>query len=326
MSKSKKKPSPPNTDLIQGTVIRSVGSSSRVLSSNGDHVECIVRGKFRIKGLKATNPVAVGDEVLFEYSETEEKGVIQQILPRRNYILRRAIGHSRKVHVLAANIDQAILLFTLESPRTSTGFADRFLVVAEAYHIPAHIVINKLDLINSKEQKAQVEQIKQTYESVGYPVSLLSALDPQYKRNIEQLLVGKRSFIGGHSGAGKSTLINLVDPSLDIKTSEISDYHNKGRHTTTYAEMHPLAGGGYIIDTPGIKEWGITDFTEADIGHYFPEILERMPDCKFSDCSHIKEPGCAVREAHETGEIPASRYKNYKKMRAEISDLENNSY
>lgn len=306
-----------------GTVIRSVGSSSRVLTPKGEQVECIVRGKFRIKGIKATNPVAVGDEVLFEFSENEEKGVIQQILPRKNYILRKAIGHNHKVHVLAANIDQAILLYTIDSPRTSTGFADRFLVVAEAYHIPVQIVINKLDLIQSLEQKEQVEKIVHTYESIGYPVTTLSALDTQYIPKIQELLIGKRSFIGGHSGAGKSTLINLVDPKLDIKTGEISDYHQKGMHTTTYAEMHPLSAGGYIIDTPGIKEWGITDFTADDIGHYFPEILSRMSDCKFSDCSHIHEPGCAIIDALNKIEIPESRYKNYLKMREEILGLDN---
>lgn len=325
MSKKKKAKSTPQnlSELHEGTVIRSVGSSSRVLTPAGEQVECIVRGKFRIKGIKATNPVAVGDEVLFAYSETEEKGVIQQILPRKNYILRRAIGHNHKVHVIAANIDQAILLYTIDSPRTSTGFADRFLVVAEAYHIPVQIVINKLDLIQDTPQKEKVELIKQTYESAGYPVMTLSALDKQYIPKIEELLIGKRSFIGGHSGAGKSTLINLIDPDLDIKTGEISDYHQKGTHTTTYAEMHHLSAGGYIIDTPGIKEWGITDFTAEDIGHYFPEILSRMSECKFSDCSHIHEPGCAVIKAFEEGTIPESRYKNYQKMREEILSLDN---
>lgn len=325
MSKNKKRrvQEETNPHFKQGTVIRSVGSSSRVLTSAGEQVECIIRGKFRIQGLKATNPVAVGDEVLFEYSETEAKGVIQKILPRKNYILRKAIGHNHKVHIIAANIDQAILLYTIDSPRTSTGFADRFLVVAEAYHIPVQIVINKLDLIEREEQKELLEKIRHTYESIGYAVSLLSALDKKYVKKIEDLLINKRSFIGGHSGVGKSTLINLVDPELSIKTAEISDTHQKGRHTTTYAEMHPISAGGYIIDTPGIKEWGITDFTAEDLGHYFPEILERMPACKFSDCSHIHEPGCAVLQAFEKGEIPESRYKNYKRMRAEILGLDN---
>lgn len=308
--------------LESGTVIRSVGSFSRVLNEQGEHIECSIRGKFRIAGLIATNPVAVGDEVRYALTDEEGKGVIHEILPRKNYILRKAIGHNHKVHILAANIDQAILLFTIDSPRTSTGFADRFLVVAEAYHVPVQIVINKLDLIKTKEQKELLAKIVDTYESIGYSVSQLSALDDQYVEKVNELLLGKRSFIGGHSGAGKSTLINLVDPHLEIKTAEVSDYHQKGRHTTTYAEMHPLSAGGFIIDTPGIKEWGITDFTAEELGHYFPEILQLMPDCKFSDCSHTREPGCAVKDSWEKGKIPDSRYKNYVKMRNEILDLD----
>ena len=321
MSKKKKnKIAPKREDLIQATVIRSLGSSSRVLTKTGEEYECIIRGKFRIKGLIATNPVAVGDEILFAKTEEEGKGIIHEILERKNYILRQAIGHKHKVHILAANIDQAILLYTLDSPRTSTGFADRFLVVAEAYHIPIQIVINKVDLIKTKEEKNRLEEIIQIYRNIGYSVTQLSALDAKYVTQVQSLLANKRSFIGGHSGAGKSTLINLIDPDLNIKTAEVSDYHQKGIHTTTYAEMHPLKTGGYIIDTPGIKEWGIADFTAEELGHYFPEFLERRAYCKFNDCRHISEPACAIREAFEKGEIPGSRYKNYQKMLKEIAE------
>ncbi|MEM6802726.1 MAG: ribosome small subunit-dependent GTPase A [Bacteroidota bacterium] len=325
MSKKKKnKKAPRREDLIRATVIRSLGSSSRVLTETGEEFDCIIRGKFRIKGLIATNPVAVGDEVLFAKTEDEGKGIIHEILERKNYILRQAIGHKHKVHILAANIDQAILLYTLDAPRTSTGFADRFLVVAEAYHIPVQIVINKVDLIRSKEEKNLLEEITQIYRKIGYSITQLSALDAKYVTQVQSLLANKRSFIGGHSGAGKSTLINLIDPDLNIKTSEVSSYHQKGMHTTTYAEMHPLRGGGYIIDTPGIKEWGIVDFTAQELGHYFPEFLARMGDCKFSDCMHISEPACAIRKSVEKGEISASRYHNYQKMLAEI--IENTAY
>ncbi|MEZ4772766.1 MAG: ribosome small subunit-dependent GTPase A [Bacteroidia bacterium] len=300
--------------LTQGIVIRSVGSSSRVKTEDGKQYDCIIRGKFRIEGLNTTNPVAVGDEVLFSGHEEGETGVIQEILPRKNYILRKAIAHSHKVHILAANIDQAILLFTIDQPVTSTGFANRFLVVAEAYHIPAKIVINKIDLLNSPEQKERLEEITDLYSRIGYEVIHVSSRDSSYQSRAAELLTGKISFIGGHSGSGKSTFINLADPDLDIKTSEVSEYSNKGVHTTTFAEMHPLAGGGYIIDSPGIKELGITDFERTDLSHYFPEMQELMSECKFNNCTHTNEPKCAIKAAVEAGEIHASRYDSYLRM------------
>ncbi|MEZ4850535.1 MAG: ribosome small subunit-dependent GTPase A [Bacteroidia bacterium] len=273
----------------EGIVIRSVGASTRVKTAQGEIFECTIRGKFRIKGINATNPVAVGDQVVFSPTNDEE-GVIRKILPRKNYILRRAISQSRKVHILAANIDQALLLFTVNHPVTSTGFADRFLVTTEAYHIPTRIIINKVDQIETEEDKTRLAEVKETYEKIGYEVITVSAIDDSYRNEVERLLADKVSFIGGHSGAGKSTLINLIDPDLNIKTSEISGYSKKGVHTTTYAEMHPLSIGGYIIDSPGIKELGIIDFERNDLSHYFPEMRERLHDCKFSDCIHINEP------------------------------------
>ncbi|MCB0844504.1 MAG: ribosome small subunit-dependent GTPase A, partial [Bacteroidetes bacterium] len=262
----------------EGIVIRSVGASTRVKTAQGEIFECTIRGKFRIKGINATNPVAVGDQVVFSPTNDEE-GVIRKILPRKNYILRRAISQSRKVHILAANIDQALLLFTVNHPVTSTGFADRFLVTTEAYHIPTRIIINKVDQIETEEDKTRLAEVKEIYEKIGYEVITVSAIDDSYRNEVESLLADKVSFIGGHSGAGKSTLINLIDSDLNIKTSEISGYSKKGVHTTTYAEMHPLSIGGYIIDSPGIKELGIIDFERNDLSHYFPEMRERLHDC-----------------------------------------------
>lgn len=320
MSKRKASSIAHSGQIATGTVIRSVGSSSRVRTKEGDQYDCIIRGKFRIEGLKTTNPVAVGDQVKFSVPGEGETGVITEILPRRNYILRKAIAHSHKVHILAANVDQAILLFTVDHPATSTGFANRFLVVAEAYHIPTRIVINKIDLIETGEQKSRLEEITRIYSDIGYEVIPVSSLDDSCREIAADLLTGKVTFIGGHSGAGKSTFINLVDPDLNIRTSDISAYSNKGVHTTTFAEMHPLSTGGYIIDSPGIKEMGITNFEKYDLSHYFPEMRERLPDCKFNDCTHINEPKCAVKAGLETGGIHPSRYDSYLRMMEEIEE------
>lgn len=306
----------------KGKVIRSVGSSIRVEDEVGNHHDCVIRGKFRIKELKSTNPVAVGDEVMFvQAEEVEELGLIVELLPRRNYILRKAIGHNHKVHILAANVDQAILVFSVDFPQTSTGFANRFLLVAEAYHIPAIVVINKVDLVENEEQKARLKEVRGIYKGVGYPVLEVNAMDPTYKEEAVKLFSGKTSFIGGHSGAGKSTLVNLADPHLNIKTGLVSDYNKKGKHTTTYAEMHPLGPGGYVIDSPGIKELGLTGFDRYELRHYFPEFRERMSGCKFSDCMHLNEPGCAVKTALDKGEIHASRYDTYLRMLEEVEGM-----
>ncbi|MEL6670728.1 MAG: ribosome small subunit-dependent GTPase A [Bacteroidota bacterium] len=307
--------------LTDGTVIRSVGSSHRVQISSGESFDCIVRGKFRIKNLKTTNPVAVGDEVRFLKPEKEdEPGVIYELLPRKNYMLRQAIGHRHKVHILAANVDQAILLFTLSQPATSFGFADRFLLTTETYHIPTVILINKIDLLTTPEELAQLAAVKELYEKIGYTVLAVSAHEERYQDEITALLKDKRSFIGGHSGSGKSTLINLVDPDLDIKTSAVSDYTQKGKHTTVYAEMHPLSIGGYIIDTPGIKELGVVNLEQHEISHYFPDMRLLLPDCRFNDCLHIKEPGCAVLAALEAGEFAPSRYESYLKIMNDVGE------
>ncbi|MFK7970013.1 MAG: ribosome small subunit-dependent GTPase A [Bacteroidia bacterium] len=303
-------------------VIRSTGYRSQVRLEDGSIIDCAIRGKFRIKGIKATNPVAVGDHVDISMpGEGEELGYIHTIHDRDNYILRRAIGEPHKVHVLAANVDQAILLYTVSTPHTTTGFANRFLIIAEAFHIPVRIIFNKTDLINTADLKARHAEIKQLYETIGYPTHSVSALDEGYREEMEDILKDKISFIGGHSGAGKSTLINLVDPDLNIRTGDVSDSNSKGRHTTTFAEMHPLRTGGYIIDSPGIKEMGVTVFDDKyELSHYFPEMRERLNDCKFNDCMHLKEPGCAVRAALANGEIHPSRYNSYLSMLEEDID------
>jgi ribosome biogenesis GTPase len=321
MSKKRKKSTAtaPPTATEAGTVIRSVGSSSRVQTLAGEQVDCVVRGKFRIQDVNSTNPVAVGDQVRFvPPEEGSTVGVIVEVCPRKNYILRKAIAHARKVHILAANVDQAILIFTVAYPATSTGFANRFLVSTEAYHIPTRIVINKVDLLKTPEEQQRLTEIQRLYEQIGYEVLTLSALDPAYGDTVANLLRDQISFVGGHSGAGKSTLINLIDPTLSLKTKEVSTSNHKGRHTTTYAEMHPLATGGYIIDSPGIKELGLTGFGREDLSHYFPEMRGRMADCRFANCSHTREPGCAIKAAVEAEEIHPSRYDSYLRMLEEV--------
>ncbi|RMG71676.1 MAG: ribosome small subunit-dependent GTPase A [Bacteroidetes bacterium] len=320
MARKKKKSAPPaDGPLSQGRVTRSLGASSRVETEQGEVYECIVRGRFRIEGLRSTNPVAVGDEVRFMLPSQEgEPGVITEVLPRKNYLLRQAISQTHKVHILAANVDAAILLYTLKEPATAPGFADRFLVVAEAYHIPVYILINKVDLLEGPDDQAQLAEITNTYRKAGYPVHPISAHRAEDRALVIALLQDKISFIGGHSGAGKSTLINLVDPSLDLKTREISDASGKGRHTTTYAEMHALAPGGYIIDSPGIKELGITGFDTSDLSHYYPEMRDRLHDCRFSNCTHRAEPGCAIKAAVAAGEIGGTRYASYLRMMEEL--------
>lgn len=321
MSKKRSKRSAPAIQQgEEALVIRTVGSSHRVRTITGQTFDALVRGKFRIANLQTTNPVAVGDQVLVSIPKEEEKGIIYELRPRKNYLLRKAISHGRKVHILAANIDQAILIFTLKSPRTAPGFADRFLVVCEAYDIPAVIFINKTDLLTTEEDLQLLAATQASYEQAGYEVHLISALDPSFREEVTTVLKDKTSFVGGHSGAGKSTLINMIDPSLELKTNIISESSGKGTHTTTYAEMFDLAVGGSIIDSPGIKEWGLVEMVPSEIGHYFPEIRERMNECKFSDCLHKNEPFCAVQAAAESGDFSSRRYEGYLRLLKEAEE------
>ncbi len=276
----------------------------------GGVYDCRIKGKFRIKGITTTNPLAVGDVVDFELEPEQETGVITNLHPRKNYIIRKSINLSKQGQIIAANLDQALLVVTLASPRTSLGFIDRFLVTAEAYAIPAKLVFNKLDLF-SGEGLEILAGYRAIYENIGYPCYEVSALDGTNIEQIKELLNDKVSLFSGHSGVGKSTLINALLPDLELRTSEVSEWSDKGTHTTTFAEMFELPQGGFIIDTPGIRELGVIDIEKAELGRYFPEMRSRMQNCRFNNCRHINEPGCAVLEALENGEIELSRYESY---------------
>jgi ribosome biogenesis GTPase len=303
----------------QGLVIKSTGSWYQVKSDDGEIVECKIRGKFRTQGIKTTNPLAVGDIVDFKTDEKTGSHVIFKIHPRKNYIIRKSINLSKQSHILAANIDQAVLIVTLVMPKTYPEFIDRFLVSAEAYSIPAKIIFNKIDLYNNAVLKEMNELIS-TYESIGYECFAISAKQKQGIDKIDKLLSGKISVFAGHSGIGKSTLINTIQPGLSLKTMEISDHHDSGMHTTTFPEMHALDNKGYIIDTPGIKGLGVVDIEKEEISHYFPEMFKKSEKCQFYNCTHSHEPNCAVRKAVQEGEISEKRYKSYVNLLVEDDD------
>ena len=293
-----------------GLVLKSTGSWYEVLSE-GECLQCRIRGKLRLKGVRSTNPVVVGDWVRFE---TDEQGgyVISAIESRRNYIIRRASNLSKESHIIAANVDQALLVVTLFSPATATEFVDRFLVTCEAYKVPVTILLAKIDL--AREHPEAVEEFHAIYESAGYKIVEVSATEGEGIEEVRELLRGKTTLLSGNSGVGKSTLVAAVEQGLDIKTGEISQSHHKGKHTTTFSTMYPLAEGGYIIDTPGIKGFGLIDIEDAELAHYFPEMMRFLPDCRFYNCSHTHEPGCAVVEAVKRGEIAYPRYESYLKI------------
>jgi len=293
---------------VTGLVIKSTGSRYLVKAGNRI-IDCVLKGKLRLEGRKTTNPVAVGDLVDFEIEENGEAS-IQKIHPRKNYIIRKSINLSKQAQILASNLDQAVLIATLVFPRTSLGFIDRFLVTAEAYRIPAKIIFNKSDLLNEDLVTVQNEIID-IYNQAGYECFTVSSFAEKEVQALRKIFKDKTTLIAGHSGVGKSTFINALEPTLTIKTGEISAAHNKGMHTTTFAELHPLSFGGNIIDSPGIKELGLVEMKKEEVGHYFPEIRERMNNCKFNNCLHVNEPKCAVLEAVEKGEISEERYSSY---------------
>ncbi len=295
---------------MQGIVTKSTGSWYQVQTPGGKKYDCRIKGKFRIKGLTTTNPVAVGDKVDFDLEPDQQTGVITKLTERRNYIIRKSINLSKQAQIIAANLDQAFLVVTLASPRTSAGFIDRFLVTAEAYDIPARLIFNKLDLF-SEEGLEILAAYKQIYENIGYPCYEVSALQGTNIQQLKAVLADKTTLLSGHSGVGKSSLMNALLPDLDLRTTEISEWSDKGMHTTTFAEMYELPYGGFIIDTPGIRELGIIDIEPQVLGHFFPEMRSRMHDCRFNNCRHINEPGCAVLAALENGEIESSRYESY---------------
>ncbi len=295
---------------MHGIVIKSTGSWYQVITDDGEIVDCRIKGKFRTKDIKTTNPVAVGDHVVIEPEPGQDTGVIVKLEERKNYIIRKSVNLSKQAQIIAANLDQALLIVTLASPRTSLGFIDRFITTAEAYDIPAGLIFNKLDLF-SEEGLDILAEYQEIYQNIGYPCYQVSAREGTNLNQIRQLLKDKVTLFSGHSGVGKSTLINKLIPGIELKTGEISDWSDKGQHTTTFAEMHPIPEGGYLIDTPGIRELGIIDIDKQELGHFFPEIRERMNDCRFNNCRHINEPGCAVLSAVEEGEIALSRYDSY---------------
>lgn len=295
---------------MKGIVIKSTGSWYDVMGPDGQVYPCRLKGKFKIQGIKNTNPLAVGDHVDFDLEGGSQAGIIIQIEPRRNYIIRKSTRLSKQTHIIASNLDLAIVVATIAEPRTSTGFIDRFLATAEAYSIAAAIVFNKADIYN-EEARELLTGLIEIYSSLGYPCLVVSALDGQGIEALQNLLSGKTTLFSGHSGVGKSTLINKMIPGLELKTQNISSYHLKGVHTTTFAEMFKIDSNSFIIDTPGIKEFGLVEFDPAEISHFFPEMRALFNQCRFDNCTHIHEPGCAVREALDNGTISPSRYISY---------------
>ncbi|HWB64395.1 MAG TPA: ribosome small subunit-dependent GTPase A [Chitinophagales bacterium] len=297
---------------MKGTVIKSTGSWYEVRAENSDIIKCRLKGVFRLDESKEkdSNPVAVGDKVDIEKGDADDTWVINKIEPRHNYIVRSSPKHKGARQIIAANLDQVLLVVTMANPRTSTGFIDRFLLTAEAYHIPTIIVFNKQDMVDKKAQKKQ-DYVHDIYSSIGYETLFTSALKKQGLDELKELLKDKTTLLAGHSGVGKSTLLNALQPHLNLRTESISKITGKGMHTTTFAEMHPLDFGGDIIDTPGIREFGIKDFRPEEISHYYVEMREVLNNCKFNNCTHENEPGCAVRKAYEEGKISEERYANY---------------
>ncbi len=306
---------------MKGLVIKNTGSWYSVLSDEGQTIECKIRGNFRLKDIHSTNPIAVGDRVDILCNK-EGVAFITDIEDRRNYVVRKSSNLSRQSHIIASNVDQAFLVITINYPETSTTFIDRFLASAEAYRIPVVLLFNKEDLLSSDELEYQ-QMMKDLYTTIGYPCISLSAFDDNTPKRLEPLLKDKITLFSGNSGVGKSTLLNKIMPGINLKTKEISFAHNKGTHTTTYSEMFPLSYGGWVIDTPGIKGFGSFSMEPAEICGYFKEIFYFSKKCRFSNCTHTHEPGCAVREALEEHYIAESRYNSYLSM---LSDKDEGKY
>lgn len=300
---------------MTGIVYRSTGSWYTVKSSEGDFIECRIKGKFRMKGIKSTNPIAVGDYVDYELDESSDKvtGTIHNIHERRNYIVRKSVNLSHQMHIIATNIDRVFLLVTVNNPPTTFSFIDRFLVTAEAYGIEAVLVFNKIDTLDENSLDEQL-YMQHVYQEIGYKCLRVSATQMKGIEELKQLMIGKVSMFSGHSGVGKSTLVNALEPSLHLKTNEISEQSKQGQHTTTFAEMYDLSFDARIIDTPGIKGFGMVNMEPSEISGYFPEFFKLQNQCKFNNCLHKEEPHCAVKKALENDEIAWSRYQTYLKI------------
>lgn len=296
---------------MKGLIYKSTGSWYQVQAEDGKMYSARVKGVLKIDGITSTNPIAVGDRVLMEMeNEGEASVMIDTILERENYIARQSPSHRMQHHIVAANVDQSFLIATLREPRTSQGFIDRFLVGSEAYHVPAHIIFNKSDLYRQKEMD-KFKMLEEMYHTIGYNVVLVSASGGEGIELLQQLMIDKTTLFSGHSGVGKSSLINCLIPSLQLKTRDVSGWSGKGLHTTTFAEMFDLPGGGRLIDTPGMREFGIVDVRRAELSHYFPEMKALIHDCQFNNCAHINEPGCAVKDAVAEDRINPERYISY---------------
>ena len=307
---------------MKGLVIKNKGSWVTVRFEDGNEVNCKMRGVLRLKGMRCTNPVAVGDIV-----QVEDKGgdapVVGAIEPRKNYIIRRSSNLSKEFQIIAANLDQAVLVATIIHPETSTTFIDRFLATAEAYQVPAVLAFNKIDLLITEESREYLAEMKALYERIGYPVVTMSATTGEGADSLREILAGKMSLLSGNSGVGKSSIINLMVPEAHVRVGDVSHTHHKGMHTTTFSELLDLPGGGAIIDTPGVKAFGTIDFERAEVAHYFPEIFKISSDCRFNNCTHTHEPGCAVLAAVEAGEISPTRFTSYLSI---LDEDPNNKY
>ncbi|MBR3831956.1 MAG: ribosome small subunit-dependent GTPase A [Muribaculaceae bacterium] len=304
---------------MHGLVIKNTGSWYVVKTDDGAEINCKIKGNFRLKGIRTTNPIAVGDLVTI-LPNADGTAFITGIDTRKNYIIRRSSNLSKEAHIIAANVDQALLIVTLAHPVTSTTFVDRFLATAEAYRIPAVIVVNKIDLLCEDEDKEYLEAWSYLYRSIGYKVLEVSAETGEGLEKLNALLNGKITLLSGNSGVGKSTIINRIMPELNLRTAEISTTHDTGMHTTTFSEMFPLPHGGYLIDTPGVKGFGTIDFDRHEVAHFFPEIFEIAQDCRFGNCTHTHEPGCAVLDALEESHISQSRYNSYLSILEDSAD------
>lgn len=302
---------------IVGKVMKSTGSWYTVAANNTIY-QCKIRGKLRTKGYKSTNPVAVGDNVIF-FIQNEEMGVITEIVERKNCIVRQSTNLSKKTHLIACNVDQAAIIVSLNSPKTPIEFIDRFLVSTEAYQIPAVIIFNKIDLY-SEEDICQLQELKTEYEKIGYQCIPISVKDNINIGEVKKMMKGKITAFAGNSGVGKSSLINLICPEFDLKTSEVSEKYSTGKHSTTFAEMFSLSFGGFVVDTPGIRAFGVSFLNKEDIAHNFPEMFGLLGECKYYNCLHIDEPDCAVKAAFDKGEIAYTRFKSYLNIMLEDDD------
>lgn len=306
---------------MKARIYKSTGSWYVAKTEAGKTYNARIKGIFKIDGITSTNPIAVGDEVEMEVEDVlEESAMIHEIYERRNYVARVSPHNRRQHHIVASNLDQSLLFATLKEPKTSQGFMDRFLLSCEAHHVPAIIVFNKADLYREKEME-KFEQLRDMYSAIGYTVLLVSVHNKQGLDELKGILQGKTTLLSGHSGVGKSTFINAVFPKFQLKTQEVSNWSGKGLHTTTFAEMFDLEEGGQLIDTPGLREFGIVHISKQELSHYFPEMRDRINDCQFNNCMHLEEPGCAVKEGVNEGSVSVDRYVSYRTILDTMEDI-----